>query len=442
VNAALGYLPNQQQFQALNFPQSVFLNQNYLTTTPLAIGFQPFGYPQAKNFVYAYSQQANLSMERDLGGGFALSLAYNFNGGRHLNRPINANTIRGDLLVKNFNAATAAGTGAASPFTVSGCGVTAGGVPYVPASLVNFFRPSGLNASVANFILATQGAAGAQCVGLAQQVLQAEGLNSKCDPTTLANCVPFGDMDANYSNGTSVYHGFTADLRKRFRSHYEFRASYTWAHAIDDSTDLQSTLTPQDSYYPALDRSNSTFDQRHRFVFSGVYQTGRLTGSGFAEKLFSNWTFAPIVEVASGRPFNIITGNGDNFQLSSLTSRPNTTVDPACGNVYHSKYSPTGVLQEPCIDGFVASQTTPTLLQLDGNLGRNAGITPWTVFNDLRVAKRIYFGERFNMDLITDMFNIANKYNVAAVSPLFSNAGLATAAYDPRQFQFAIKLNW
>jgi hypothetical protein len=69
-------------------------------------------------------------------------------------------------------------------------------------------------------------------------------------------------------------------------------------------------------------------------------------------------------------------------------------------------------------------------------------VTPWTVFDDMRVSKRIYFTERFNMDLIADMFNIANKMNVAAVSPLFSNAGQPTAAYDPRQFQFAMKLNW
>ena len=103
---ALGFLPNQQQFQALNFPQSIFLNQNYLNpSTFLPLGFQPFGYPQAKNFVYAYSQQANLTVERDLGHGYALSLAYNFNGGRHLNRPINANTIRGDYMVSNFQAA-------------------------------------------------------------------------------------------------------------------------------------------------------------------------------------------------------------------------------------------------------------------------------------------------------------------------------------------------
>jgi hypothetical protein len=64
------------------------------------------------------------------------------------------------------------------------------------------------------------------------------------------------------------------------------------------------------------------------------------------------------------------------------------------------------------------------------------------VFDDLRVAKRINFSERFNMDFIVDMFNIVNKFNVSAVSPLFSNAGTPTAAYDPRQFQFALKMNW
>jgi hypothetical protein len=452
--AAMGYLPNQQQFQSLNFPQSIFLNQNYLNPSNfMPLGFQPFGYPQSANFVYAYSQQANVSVERDLGHGYALSLAYNFNGGRHLNRPINANTIRGDLMVKNFNAAlvdaTLSGqTLPSSPFTVSRCspgGLPTSPLPYVDASLMNFFRPGGLNPS----IIGAYGSIGDPlgCIAqAAQMVASIPGFNAACDPSNFSGCVPFGDMDANYSNGSSIYHGFTTNLRKRFSGHYEMLASYTWSHSIDDSTDLQSTLTPQDSFFPGLDRSSSLFDQRHRFVFSAVYQTGHL-GGGFGRKLISDWTFAPIVEVNSGRPFNIITGNGDNMQLSSLTGRPNTTVNPACGPVYSTKYSPTGQLQEPCILGFLPSAsnllgTTPTLLQLDGNLGRNAGVTPWTVFDDMRVSKRIYFTERFNMDLIADMFNIANKMNVAAVSPLFSNAGQPTAAYDPRQFQFAMKLNW
>jgi hypothetical protein len=60
----------------------------------------------------------------------------------------------------------------------------------------------------------------------------------------------------------------------------------------------------------------------------------------------------------------------------------------------------------------------------------------------LWVVRRIYFRERMNVDLIADMFNIANKFNVAAVNQLWTNAGQPTAAYDPRQFQFAMKLNW
>jgi hypothetical protein len=248
-------------------------------------------------------------------------------------------------------------------------------------------------------------------------------------------------MDANFSNGSSIYHGFSANLRKRFGSHYEFLGSYTWSHAIDDSTDLQAPLAPQDSYYPGLERSNSLFDQRHRFVFSGLYQTGKVGSSGFSRVMLSDWTFAPIVEVASGRPFNVLTGSSDNFQFSPDTGRPNTYVSPACtafGNTpVASKFSPTGVFQEPC-----QLEYNGTLLSLDGNFARNGGVQPWTVFNDLRVARKIHFGERISLDLIADMFNLANKFNAAAVNQLFTDAGQVTAAYDPRQFQFAMKVYW
>lgn len=454
--AALGYEANQQQFNAFQ-PNSVFLNQSYLSpSTFMPLAFQPFGYPQSKNFVYAYAQQGNFSVERDLGGGYALDLAYNFNGGRHLNRPINSNAIRGDLMIDNLlvaqAAAVASGIGPTnpnyptSPFTVgtstafAPCGILPNGKAYVPSSLMGFFRPSGLNPSIA-IALEQSGAAG--CVTIAQGILQSlagQGFNTACNPATLAGCIPFSDMDANYSTGTSDYDGFSANLRKRFNRNFEFLASYTWSHAIDDSTDLEATLTPQDSYYPDRDRSTSLFDQRHRFVFSGVYQLGKV-GQGTARTIFSNWTFAPLIEFGSGRPFNIITGSDDNLQLSSLTGRPNTVVNPACTALGYpavlSKFSPTGVFQEPCPADF-----NGTLSSLDGTLGRNAGVQPWTVFDDFRIAKRVYFTERYNMELIVDMFNIANRYNVSAVSPLFTNAGQATAAYDPRQFQFAMKFYW
>jgi len=472
VLGLLNYNPNQQRFAcATGDPScgvatppssSIFLTQNYLNpSTFLPLAFQPFGYPQGKGFVYAYSQQVNLTLERDLGAGYALSLAYNFNGGRHLNRPINANPSNGAFLVRNLDAAVAAGVNQKtdSPLLVSGCGVGSGG-PFVPAALTNFFRPGGVNPSIGLALLSNPFTA--PCVTTVLPLVQQEyGLSTNCNlaSPTLAGCVPFGDMDANYSNGSSVYHGFTANLRKRMSHHLEFLGSYTWSHTIDDSTDLQSTTTPQDSYYPGLERSTSLFDQRNRFVFSGVYQTGRIGGSDFAGRFFSNWTFAPLIEFGSGRPFNIITSSDDNFQLSSLTGRPNAVPGGTPTNTCDyptvaSRYSPTGFFQEPCFADYTAAQLAAPngLLLLDGNLARNAGVTPWTVFDDLRISKRVGLGERYSLDLIVDMFNIANRYNVAAVNPLCcspsaanptqSTAGQATAAYDPRQFQFALKLNW
>src|SRR5262249_16164032 len=161
--------------------------------------------------------------------------------------------------------------------------------------------------------------------------------------------------------------------------------SYTWSHAIDDSTDLQSPLAPQDNYNPSAERSNSLFDQRHRFVFSAVYQSGRL-GNGFTGKFFSNWTIAPIVEAGSGRPFNIILGDDRKFDFGTTTDRPVIvpagTATNGCGDTpAASRYSPTGFLQPACF-------LNGTLV---GNQGRNAGTKPSDVFVDLRIAKRIPF---------------------------------------------------
>ncbi len=424
--ASLGYLPNEQRFNA-SLPNSAWINQNYLTQgVPLIM--QPFGFPVGKNFQYGYANQANLTIERDLGHDFAMSLEYNFNGGRRLARPINVNAARPDLLTLNWKRAATAAVAAgqappSSPVVVSGCGLDPTGAPYVPAALVSFFRPSGLNPSLA-------AVTPAPCLALANSVLQADGLG-------LGVSVPFSDMVANLSNGTSDYHGLTASLRKRFNRHYEFLASYTWSHAIDDATDLQSLLEPQDNYQPNADRSESIFDQRQRFVFSGVYQTGRMRGTGFMSKAFSNWMLAPIIEFSSGRPFNILTGTDRNFDFSASTDRPMVVPASAgtnsCGDpVVASKSSPTGFFQLPCfLDGTFA-----------GNLKRNAGLRPSTVFTDLRVSRQIKLAERLNLEATADMFNLINKFNVADVNSLYTEAGTPTAAFDPRQFQFALRLVW
>jgi hypothetical protein len=446
VAAGLQYLPNEQRFNALN-ANSIFVNQQYLSAgVPLLS--QPFSFPTAKDFKYLYSEQVNFGVERDLGHDYSLSVNYNYTGGHHINRPINASPVNSEALVTNFNRAfaytssNAAQAQAAfgptdprtiaaksaipsSPLSVAVCpamlGAPTGTPNFVPAALPSFFRKGGTNPSLVPVF--------SQCGSALQTALTEFGLG-------VGVPVPFSDAVANYATGSSVYHGLTTNLRKRFSNHYEFLASYTWSHSIDDSTDLQSLLAPQDSRNPNAERSESTFDQRHRFVLSSVYQSGRLGGSWLLRAL-SNFTVAPIVEVSSGRPFNILTGEDRNFDFGPNTDRPsavpaNTPVN-ACGDVpVASKYSPTGFLQPACF----ASGTVV------GNLKRNAGIKPATVFTDLRIGRLFDLAERFKLEGTVDMFNLINKFNVADVNVLWTNAGQATAAFDPRQFQFGLKLSF
>ncbi|MGB8591324.1 MAG: hypothetical protein WCD40_08085, partial [Candidatus Acidiferrales bacterium] len=85
-----------------------------------------------------------------------------------------------------------------------------------------------------------------------------------------------------------------------------------------------------------------------------------------------------------------------------------------------------------------------------GDLARNYFTRPGYFNVDLRIARKIYLNERWNMEIIADGFNMLNRFNAADVNPLCDptagsttcSAGQPTAALDPRTFQFALKLNW
>ena len=434
------YLANQQRFDPTPNTPSIWVNQNYLTPgqPPVPLSVLPFGYPNSNNFQYLYSNQANFGIEHQYGTSWTVSLQYNWNGGRHINRPINSNAAYGPFLTQNwYNAMTDPNVTAAqkaaffnNPLSVNVAGINPrNGQPYVPPALVSFFRPSGFNPTLQFY-------APPQLNALAQATLNLYHLGF---PNSV---IPFSDMVANYSNATSNYNALTFNVNKRFSGHWQMLASYTWGHTIDEATDLQATLQPQDDYNPNADRSNSLFDLRQRFVLSAVYQSNRV-GSGFTGALLSNWTVSPIIEVATGRPFNIVSGFDQNLNFSSGTDRPMTAragETDSCGDVAApSKWSPTGYLIPTCFADMLVTGVVP---QLDGNLARNAGSKPTVVFNDLRIARAFNLGERMQLQGIMDLFNVINKFNVADVNPLWNANGVPTAAYDPRQFQFALRLTW
>jgi outer membrane receptor protein involved in Fe transport len=457
--AGLNYIPGQQRFDPNN-SASLFVDQNYLAAGfPLAI--LPSGLPADLHYVTPYVQQISFGIEHDFGHNLSLNVSYNATGGRHLNRPVNVNPVNPALVTTNWRAAVAAvnagtasiipGSGTplsavasptSNPLTVataSGtapCGEGPAG-PYVAPPLLNFFRRSGLNTSLASF-LATQGAG--QCVELASEVASAYGLG-------VGQPVPFGDMTPNLTTGTSSYNGLSVNLKKNFSSNYEFLVSYTWSHAIDDSTDVVSTSdAPQSNFAPNAERARSTFDQRHRLVLSGVYNSGKVAGDGMASRLLSGFTVAPIVEISSGRPFNILTGTDTNFDFDPLTDRPNAvapgSATTSCGTApVVSKYSPTGAFNLPCyIDA--SANPSPTESAFNGDLGRNSGVKPYVVFTDFRLARAFALPHELALQVTADAFNLINKNNTLDVNLLYTDAGRPTAASDPRQFQFGARLSF
>ena len=414
-----GFLANQQRFDPSNKSIIAALsNQGYLQpATFFPLISQPSGMATANNFVFASAQEADLQVERQLGHGYTLLVSFDHSGGRHLPYQTDFNPENLTALVANWERAVAAG--AVTPDTpaiaVDACGTGPAGA-YFPAALLSFFRTSGVNPSLAPVFPAA-------CVAAATAAYPG-----------LAVPVPFGGVTTEVSNGTSSYNALTANLKKNFGNHLKFQAAYTWSHVMDIASDIYGG--PQNPFNPAADRASSSLDQRHRFVLSGVYQVGHHSGSTAMRRLLSDWTVAPLITLASGRPFNIVTGT--TAQRPNVASSGQTDL---CGNTaIASKFSPTGFLIPVCTNDGVYDGNVA--VPLYGTLGRNTGITPMTVFADLRLGREFGLGERLRLTANMDLFNVINKFNVAAVNTLYTQAGTPTAAFDPRQLQLGLKVSW
>ena len=432
----------------------------------------PFTLHVQKNFEYAYANQGNFTIERQITNDMTISGSYIYVGARHLPHPLDINAPRTDLQIQNFRRLAGrnpVSTTEAVAFSIPTAGTPCpGGVPLqcftlatptgapafpnagqtfaiivpgmitapltnlgsriVNAAVANFFRPS-----APNYFLAQALSGGL----VSPAVLNGALAGSLRTPGTIS---PFGSINAQTSDGNSTYNALNVDLKKRFSHNFQFLASYTWSHSIDDSSDLQTLLLPQDNRNFGAERADSLFDQRHRFVFSGVIASpSRWASEGGFHRALSNFTIAPIFEVSSGRPFNILSNQDTNNDQSNQTDRPSVLAD--------------GTL---CVPGAVGCAPLITNGEFtSGSLARNFGLTHRYMSLDLRVARLVPIGERLRLELIAEGFNLFNRFNEAAASPFISDVNAfnqragngryfsrPTAAFDSRQFQFGLKLNF
>lgn len=409
----------------------------------------PFTLPIAKDFKYASATQANFTVEQQLMRNLTMSVGYIYVGARNLPHPTDLNTPDTSRQIENFRrcfGVLPTNTQAVSTVNPTACNAPGTWVNVIPGmisintttgqgviapAIANFFRPN-----APNYFLASALSAGAVSKAVLDGALAAS--NTLRTPGVIS---PFGSINAQISDGNSSYNAMNVEINRRFSDNYAFRASYTWSHSIDDSSDLQTLLIAQDPNRFDLEKADSLFDQRHRFVFSGLISSPdgwRRSDSGW-KRFMADFTLAPIIEISSGRPFNIITNTDTNNDQSSQTDRPSVAADGSL-----------------CVPG--RPGCTPLITDgrfSIGNLGRNRGITHGYASFDLRLSRAFRWGERFRLDIIAEGFNLFNRFNEGSASPFIEDVNgfgqtagggkyysRPTAAFDSRQFQFGAKFGF
>jgi len=216
------------------------------------------------------------------------------------------------------------------------------------------------------------------------------------------------------ATANSFYSAGILQISRRFTRHWALNAHYTLSRAIDETTDFNTDFQPHDQLNPRADRALSAFHQKHRFVMNAVIE------SPAKNMLLKSWTISPIFVASSGRPFNVLTGVDNLGDRRVTTHRPNRA-------------------------------------------GRNIGMGPAFNSVDMRLTRRFQLGsnERRNLEIIAEGFNLLNKTNFRSINNVVGNITVEqlpkditgfrgpsstplafTSAFDPRQFQFGMKINF
>ena len=225
----------------------------------------------------------------------------------------------------------------------------------------------------------------------------------------------------------SLFDSWTTTLRARNRgaiysASYVLANSRSWGGQPVASYTGNGIATSPENQFRDGEFGPTRFDERHRVVLSGVFDIP--------------WGFqlAPIVQLASARPYSPTTGVDIDGDGLATNDRLCEGVDPL-SVLQAVRNRPAGVTPSSVVLGLnpfgcrqtnVNSQRSGFVINPDGSIEERSG----RFFNvDLRAAKNFRFGENMRLSAYADFYNLFNTENLA-----YSNRFGLDAATSPTGF--------
>jgi len=221
----------------------------------------------------------------------------------------------------------------------------------------------------------------------------------------------FAQIFSLQTNQISNYNAVQVTAERRARN-LSFLASYTYSHALDDSTASPGSVV--NPYNIQGDYGNSDLNVPNRFVASATYSLPFQVG-GKLKPVVQGWQLNAILQYFDGIPFSVMAANGVGDGLT-----PRAELVPGRGN--GSLPSDKRTLSEWFdTSAFVSIPLTGPLANGQwGNSGRNILQGPGTKNIDFSVFKNFQLTESKLLQFRAEFFNLFNTpqfNNPTAVAP-------------------------
>jgi hypothetical protein len=256
----------------------------------------------------------------------------------------------------------------------------------------------------------------------------------------------YGTNLAVSNSSWSHYNAMQVEWTKRLSRNLNFQGAYTWSKAIDttsEATFVGAGDSNQTGNRTRDARGLSRFHTPHRFTLYGTYRLPFFQGEkGLLGQAFGGWQLSTVVKLAKGTPFTVTTG-GVDLNLDSFSESRPVILDPSIlGNsVNHPATSRESLPRSAFRTLTIADFNTPIL-------GRN------TFFLD--GAKNIDFGimktfpmpwEGHRLSVRADLFNAFNHVQYGFPSALITNTNFGAitgtaALYSPRNILVSLRYQY